>query len=121
MRRTPPESRGVASSPSTAGRQLATRRRTASAVRRVRRSRGDRYPPGGKGGGVNLSRSLDKEAGVINTSASDVLDNADGADSGGDGWAESDSDREVARLRGRRHRSALTNSQPHTIQPGSSC
>ena len=83
MRRTPPESRGVASSPSTAGRQLAKRRRAASEERRVRGSRGDRYPPGGKGGGVNLSRSLDKEAGVRNTSASDVLDNVDGADSGG--------------------------------------
>ena len=85
MRRTPPESRGVASSPSTAGRQLAERRRTASAERRVRRSRGDRYPPGGKGGGVNLGRSLDKEAGVGDTSARDVLDKVEEADSWG-GW-----------------------------------
>ena len=100
MRRTPPESRGVASSPSTAGRQLARRRRAASAERRVRRSRGDRYPSGGKGGGVNLGRSLDKEAGVGDTSARDVLDKVEEADSGEGGWAESDSDREVEQLVG---------------------
>ena len=100
MRRTPPESRGAASAPSTAGRQLARRRREASAERRNRGSRGDRYPPGGEGGGVNSSRSLDEEAGARDTSASGMLDSVVEVDSSSPGWEESDSDGGVVGLVG---------------------
>ena len=95
MRRTPPESRGEASAPTTAGRQLARKRRDSSRERRVRGSRGDRYPPGGKGGGVNLSRSLEVEAGARETSAIDRLNSVAESDSSSQGLGGWESGEEV--------------------------